>query len=615
MPRKACALLSRFIILVKKSFLLVASALTLGAALFFTVQEARDARRSGRQQRAPRRGFIYTRDAEFMLDGRPFRFVGANAAVIYGDEERARMPEALRQAAIQGVRVIRIWASGESGSADPNDWIKQHPFRRGPHDWNEEAFQNLDRVLAEAARHNLRVQICLSNWWRDTGGVVEYLRWAGITDAADARKPYGINFDRAMLFYTNEETRKLYREHVERIVMRRNSLTGVLYRDDPTIFGYELMNEAQAVTGRWAERRAWVAEMSAFLKSIDPDHLVAPGVWGYRTSWERREWLADHHLASVDYCDVHSYPADDQDTYIETPEDLRRFVDNRAAAGYDLKKPLMFGEFGMVRAGYKGFSQTEWFRAFFESVLKSGAGGALYWRMSHDVSNKYSITYDTSLDEKVRAEITRAARLFASQEAKPPSYLLDAGRHLVPHQFAFQRDADDAHTQPELRGLDDGTLLYSFKPESAASARFEQLGSGNGYIWGSGAGHFEYLVPAREKYRRVKSVTVRAHLQPVAPVDANPSNIQTRVTLFINRTNCGSRLISKENPPQALVQEWRVDLFAVRLRATRGKPLSIRFVVTADADHPFGINISNWPEGYDSHGRQPIEVEIEWREK
>ena len=54
------------------------------------------------------------------------------------------------------------------------------------------------------------------------------------------------------------------------------------------------MNEAQVITGRWAERRAWFDEMSAYLKSLDPNHLIAPGAWGYRSSSERREWLADH---------------------------------------------------------------------------------------------------------------------------------------------------------------------------------------------------------------------------------------------------------------------------------------------------------------------------------
>ena len=38
----------------------------------------------------------------------------------------------------------------------------------------------------------------------------------------------------------------------------------------------------------------WIAEMSSYLKSLDANHLVTPGAWGYRSSSERREWLADH---------------------------------------------------------------------------------------------------------------------------------------------------------------------------------------------------------------------------------------------------------------------------------------------------------------------------------
>ena len=92
------------------------------------------------------------------------------------------------------------------------------------------------------------------------------------------------------------------------------------------------MNEAQVITGRWTERRAWFAEMSAYLKSLDPNHLIAPGAWGYRSSSERREWLADHAIATIDYCDVHIYPRDDHNSFVDSPGDLKEFIANRAAA-------------------------------------------------------------------------------------------------------------------------------------------------------------------------------------------------------------------------------------------------------------------------------------------
>lgn len=596
----------------KKPIFYAALVLVVGAAVFFVAQQRGS-------NRAARRGFIGTRGATFVLDGRPFRFVGANISVMYRDEDRARMPETMQEAARQGLRVVRVWAHGEGGEdsniksvgGDREDWPRIHPFRFSPERWNEDEFVHLDRVIAEAARNNIRVQLTLVNWWRDTGGVTQYLRWAGITDAADDAKPYGINVERAMLFYTNETTRRLYREHVERIVSRRNTVTGTLYRDDPTIMGYELMNEAQSVTGRWAERRAWVSEMSAYIKSLDPDHLVTPGTWGYRTSWERREWLEEHRLPTIDYCDVHNYPRDDHDSFVDSPEALKEFIDNRAAASFSLKKPLMLGEFGMGPEGYKGYTEAQWYRAYFEGAARAGVGGAMYWILTPDPRRGYGITYTTPRDEEVRAEVRRGADLMASLEKEsPPRWLLNPDQHLIPRAFAFTRPAGDPALRPELEAQTDGTLIYRFKPEMAVSARFEKLGGGEGYIWGAGMGFVEYIVPAREKYRRVGAITVRAHIQPVLPVDARPTDISTRVTLFINGTDCGSRLIPVEDPKHALTQEWRVDSYRVRLQAARGLQLSIRFAVTTAADKPYGVNISNYPAGYSDHEVRPIEVQI-----
>src|SRR5947208_804042 len=67
---------------------------------------------SARPHTAPA-GFVTTRGTRFLLEGHAFRFVGANVAVMYKDEDRAQMPETLRQAALHGVRVVRVWASGE----------------------------------------------------------------------------------------------------------------------------------------------------------------------------------------------------------------------------------------------------------------------------------------------------------------------------------------------------------------------------------------------------------------------------------------------------------------------------------------------------------------------
>jgi mannan endo-1,4-beta-mannosidase len=597
--------------MVKKAIAIAALALAVGAA-FLVFRERSPAGGPSRLDE-----FVRTRGSKFVIGGRPFRFVGANVAVMQRDEDRAAMPDTLARAAQVGIRVVRVWASGEGGPNDVGpvsdfaDWPRTHPFRFAPDEWNEETLVHLDRVIAEASRNKLYVQLCLVNWWRDTGGVTQYLRWVGINDAADEKFDFGINPERAMLFYTNDETRRLFRQHVEKIVTRRNTVTGVLYRDDPNIFGWELMNEGQAVTGRWAERRAWIKEMSAYLKSLDPNHVVTPGAWGYRTATERREWLLDHKLTNIDYCDVHNYPRPDANVFVDSPAAMREFIDNRAAAAFSLKKPLVLGEFGMGAEGHNGFSQTEWFRAFFESNIRAGSAGAMFWILTPDPARGYGVTVGTASDEGLLTEVSRASRMFAALEsAEPPERLTDDTRHLVPLQFAWTRPAGDPATMPQILLRDDRSLLYRFKPRMAASSRFEKQGSGSGYIWGYGMGNLDYIVPAREDRRRVSEIIVRAHIQPVPPYDARPEDIKTRVTLFINGTDCGSQLIAAEAPGETLVQEWRVNSFWVRLRAMRGLPLTIRFAVTPDADWPYGLNISNWPEGYEAHDAKPVEVEV-----
>ncbi len=552
---------------------LAALMLILGAAFFVF---------RGSQPTEAANNFVQIRGSHFVVSGRPFRFVGANVPIIPGH---------MAEAAGAGIKVVRIWALGEGELRDkdrlpdPPGQPPTYPYRWSPDHWNEEALLQLDRMIADAGSHGVRVQICLTNWWRDTGGVTQYLRWAGIEGADDDNYPHGINFERAMLFYTNEETRRLYRQHLEKIATRRNHVTGTLYRDDPTIFGWELMNEAQAVTGRWGDRRAWIEEMSRYLKSLDPNHLISPGDWGYRSTI-----------------------VDDADSFVESPADLREFIDNRANAALVVNKPLVFGEFGTGPEGYKTFSQVDWFRSFFEENVRAGSGGAMFWMLTPDAHRRYSVTF-TERDQKLLREIGRAAWFFDTyRTGDPPARLTETERYLVPHQIALVPPADDQPILPKKILLEDRSLLYRFKPEMAASGRFEKLGSGPNYIWGSGVGYFEYLIPQREDRRRVSQLVVSARVQPVVPTDAKPEYIKTRVTLLVNGYDCGSRLIPVEDPKRPLVQEWSVDNFLVRLRAMRGMPISIRFEVTQEADWPYGVNISTWPAGYDSGETTPIEV-------
>jgi hypothetical protein len=267
----------------------------------------------------------------------------------------------------------------------------------------------------------------------------------------------------------------------------------------------------------------------------------------------------------------------------------------------------------MTPEGFNGHSQADWYKAFYEAAAQAGVGGATYWIFTPDPRRGYSISYSTDRDAAVRAELRRAAELFASLEgATPTARLLESSHHLIPRQFIFSRDANDPAAVPELIGARtaEERLKFLFKPEMAVRGRFEKLGGGAGYVWGSGVGFFEYVVPARAKGRWVKSVVVRAHVQPVLPQDARPPVTATRVTLYINGKDCGSRVVPVETPQRAIVEEWNVSSIVVRAQASRGLPLTVRFAITVDADQPYGLNISNFSEGHGRPDQRPIEVEI-----
>ena len=187
-----------------RKLLMVAALVLVGSAAVLVLVASQDS-----PSKAAMDEFVRQRGGRFFVGNKPFRFVGANVAVMYRDEDRARMPETLRQSAQAGIKVVRVWAFGEGGPndvkpmADFDDWPRDHYFRLAPGQWNEDSFVHLDKVIAEAAKNNIYVQLCLTNWWRDTGGVTQYLRWAGINDAADDSYKFGINNEKAILFYTN----------------------------------------------------------------------------------------------------------------------------------------------------------------------------------------------------------------------------------------------------------------------------------------------------------------------------------------------------------------------------------------------------------------------------
>lgn len=75
----------------------------------------------------------------------------------------------------------------------------------------------------------------------------------------------------------------MYKDYVKTLLTRKNTITGVVYSEDPTVFAWELANEPETSPNYEINLGIkpgslvynWLDEMSAYVKSLDPNHMVS----------------------------------------------------------------------------------------------------------------------------------------------------------------------------------------------------------------------------------------------------------------------------------------------------------------------------------------------------
>lgn len=476
--------------------------------------------------------FVHVEGSELVLDGQPFHFVGANAAVLHSVRHREALAATLDDAVADGARVVRIWALGEtSPSHEPEPWREAYAFRLGPEGWLESSFAALDEALVAAAERGLRVVVVLANRWGDYGGVRSYLDWVGRPSAA--RHPSEGELGD---FIASADTRALYRAHLERVVSRTNALTGVAYRDDPTVMAWELINEVSAHGAAVEPLVEWVREHAALVHRLAPRQLVSAGHIGFATRDERETWRRVMALPEVDYADAHAYPA--SDARVLRPAQLRPWVSERVRLATMLGKPLVFGEVGFRLDGRglgprtRGWgertrgSAARWTRAFLTAARREGAAGVLWWSyLPSGEPSPYGLRSDAPAHGGgVRRALRAAARAswsrprVAARDDAPPARLTWRGSGRVASWRASSRGLRARWALDELR-----------------RARFESVGraaagdqeGAPAHVWGASSGYVEFALRALPQTPRVLRVRLRASTE--LPGDGAGLRVDTAV--------------------------------------------------------------------------------------
>lgn len=253
----------------------------------------------------------------------------------------------LSAAAQNGISLIRVWAMQTYTAGGTN-------------------FSRLDNLLTQARQYNIKILLVLENQWSDcTQGGYKYSSW--YTDGY--KTPYG-NYILSLTDY------------IKKIVPR--------YANDDTVFGWEIMNEAESKNTDNTENPdalfAFMKTTSELIRSLDSHHIITPGLRNNNEPGVKQDnFIRIHTLSSIDFIDVHTYspPADTKPTDIQL---------NLAWAA-QINKPILMGEIG-IESNCSGCvtpqQRATYMKAKLEQFYADGGAGALLWIYSNDPPQGYS---------------------------------------------------------------------------------------------------------------------------------------------------------------------------------------------------------------------------------
>ncbi len=312
--------------------------------------------------------FVTVDNGHFMKDGKPYYYVGTNFwyGAILGSEgqggDRKRLVKELdfmKKIGIDNLRIL-VGSDGERGvttKVEPTLQIK-------PGVYNDTILAGLDFLLQEMGKRNMVAVLYLNNSWEWSGGYGFYLEHAGAGKQPRPNEDGYTAFMKAMSKYaTNTKAHELFYDYVRFILGRTNRYTGLKYSEDPAIMSWQIGNEPRAFDKTvLPDFEKWLAEASALIRSLDPNHLISigsEGSWGCENDWGCYERIcADR---NIDYCNIHLWPYNwswaRKDHLIEdlpnAKANTKDYIDRHLEICARLKKPLVMEEFGYPRDDFK----------------------------------------------------------------------------------------------------------------------------------------------------------------------------------------------------------------------------------------------------------------------
>lgn len=242
-------------------------------------------------------GFASTDGTRFVIDGQTQYLVGTNIYWLAFQMNDTDIDLVLDQLVDSGIRVLRVWGFNDVTTIpeDPTTVWFQHLSAAGSVvNTGPNGLQRLDYVVAGAEKRGIKLIVPFVNNWQDYGGIPAYTAAFGSGSST---------------WFKHAESQAQYQTYIRAVVAR--------YADSPAIFAWELANEPRCMLCSTDDIFNWAANTSAFVKSLDPHHLVTLGDEGMGLTgglWHPYwivyglDYWRNLQIETIDFGTFHMYP-------------------------------------------------------------------------------------------------------------------------------------------------------------------------------------------------------------------------------------------------------------------------------------------------------------------
>ncbi|WP_456028852.1 X2-like carbohydrate binding domain-containing protein [Ruminococcus sp.] len=367
-------------------------------------------------------GFVYADGSKFMCDGSPYYYGGTNCYYLTY-KSKSEVKNVFDDASKMGLKVIRIWGNLDVGKKTGKiDSQSGHEVFEGNNDgtgekdgvyfqyWDDKAgkpvvnegedgLRRLDYVIKQAEEHNMKLVITFTNYWEAFGGMGQYVKWYQMSQGKSIGNSKVDEKDTCD-FYTNETIKGWYKDYIKTLLNHTNYYTGEKLMDSEAVFSWELSNEPRCTVDEFCKDDIlynWAKEMSAYVKSIDPYHMVSVGDEGFYNLGYQEAAKQDLPSAAysgyygvdfnklmtidtVDFGTPHMYV--DQWGFDLGDDDLE-WIKRHAQTTASADKPVIFEEFGLTDKTKRDAAYSDWLDIvtgdYYEGVEYQGFN---YWMIA-----------------------------------------------------------------------------------------------------------------------------------------------------------------------------------------------------------------------------------------